>query len=144
MFKSIFKVAFRNLRRQKGYSFINILGLTIGLAITIIIAFYVIDDLTFDNFHNDADSIYRVLTTENTNTGSMTYSITCGPLIPAAKESIPEIKDAVRTFAMGRPLVAKGDVPLNEMSADNSIQLQGFITQPEFFDVFSHREHGGI
>lgn len=139
MFKSIFKVAFRNLRRQKGYSFINILGLTIGLAISLIIAFYVIDDLTYDNFHKDADNIYRVLTTESTNTGSMTYSITCGPLIPAAKESIPEIKDAVRTFAMGRPFVAAGVVPQNEMNASNSIQLQGFITEPEFFDVFSFK-----
>lgn len=139
MFKSIFKVAFRNLRRQKGYSFINILGLTTGLAITLIIAFYVIDDLTYDNFHDDADNIYRVLTTESTNTGSMTYSITCGPLIPAAKENIPEIKEAVRTFAMGRPFVAAGVMPQNEMSASNSIQLQGFITQPEFFDVFSFK-----
>ena len=139
MFKSILKVAFRNLLRQKGYSFINILGLTIGLVITLIIAFYVIDDFTYDNFHKDANNIYRVLTTESTNTGSMTYSITCGPLLPAAKESIPEIKEAVRTFAMGTPFVAAGVVPQNEMSADNSIQLQGFITEPEFFDVFDFK-----
>lgn len=139
MFKSIFKVAFRNIRRQKAYSFINILGLTTGLAVSLIIAFYVIDDLTFDNFHEDSENIYRVLTTEVTSTSSMVYSITCGPLIPASKENIPEIKEAVRTFAMGTPFVAAGVVPQNEMNATNSIQLQGFITEPEFFNVFSFK-----
>ena len=94
MLKSYLKIAFRTMRRQKGYSFINISGLTIGLAVSLIIAFYVVDDLTFDSFHESPENIYRVLTNENTNEGSMTYSITAGPLLPASLQAIPEIKNA--------------------------------------------------
>jgi putative ABC transport system permease protein len=97
----------------------------------------VIDDLTYDNFHEDAENIYRVLSTETTKSGEMTYSITAGPLIPASKESIPEVVEAARVFAMGQPFVAPGNVPPNELSADNAFNLQGFIAEPEFLEIFS-------
>lgn len=137
MLKNYLKIALRVIKKQKWYSVINILGLTIGLTVSLIIAFYVIDDLTYDNFHDDAENIYRVLTIENTSVGAMTYSITAGPLIPAASENIPEIVAATRTFSIGRPLVAAGNVPVNELNQTTGIQLQGFITEADFFDVFS-------
>ena len=73
MLTHYFKIALRTIKHQKSYSFINIAGLTIGLTISLAIAFYVIDDLTFDRFHRDAEDIYRVLTLENSNAGSLTY-----------------------------------------------------------------------
>lgn len=139
MFLSYLKIAFRNIKRQKTYSFINIAGLTIGLTITLIIAFYVIDDLTFDRFHEEPENIYRVLTIENTNEGSMIYSITAGPLIPASSQNIPEVKAAARTFAIGRPLIAPGDVAQDQMDQNNSVRLQGFIADSTFLDVFSFK-----
>ncbi len=137
MLKNFILVAIRNIKRQKAYSFINIFGLTLGLSISIIIAFYVIDDLTFDNFHNNPENIYRVLSTETSKTGEMLYSITAGPLIPASKESLPEVAEAVRVFTMGQPFVAPGNVPANELSAENAFNLRGFITEPEFLNVFN-------
>ncbi len=137
MLKHYLKVAFRSLRRQFGYSIINIAGLTIGLTISLVIAFYVIDDLTYDNFHENADDIYRVLTIEKTNSDNMTYSITAGPLIPAAKDEIPEVISAVRCFAIGNPLVAAGRVDPQNLDQNNGIRLRGYLTEREFFDIFS-------
>jgi putative ABC transport system permease protein len=137
MFKNFLKIALRNIKRQKAYSFINIAGLTIGLSVTLIIAFYVIDDLTFDKFHEKSDNIYRLLTIENSQGGEMIYSITSGPLVPAIKETLPQIENGARVLAIGRPFVAKGNVPPQEMNAENSVQLQGYITENSFFDIFS-------
>ena len=60
MLRSYFLVALRNLWRQKGYTLINILGLTVGLASTIFILLYVINEMTYDRFHEKSDRIYRV------------------------------------------------------------------------------------
>lgn len=139
MFLNYFKIAYRNLLKHKGYSAINVIGLSLGLMVSLVIAFYVIDDLTFDSMHDDADRIHRVLMLENTGSGSMTYSITCGPIIPASVANIPEIEAGVRAFGMGRLFVAAGVVPQQEMTAENSLQLRGYITEPSFFDVFSFR-----
>ena len=139
MFLSYFKIAYRNLLKHKGYSAINIIGLSLGLTVSLVIAFYVIDDLTFDSFHNDSERIYRVLTLENSGGTEMIYSITAGPIIPASVDNIPEIEAGVRAFGMGRPLVAPGNVPVQEMNQTNAIQLRGYITEPEFFDVFSFK-----
>ena len=139
MIKNYLKIACRNLLKHKAYSAINIVGLALGLMVSLVIAFYVIDDLTFDTMHEDADRVYRVLTTENTGSGTMTYAITSGPIIPASVNSIPEVVAGTRAFGMGRLLVAPGNVPPQEMTQENSVQLQGFITEPEFFDVFDFK-----
>src|SRR6056297_94287 len=60
MFKNYLIIAIRNLVRQKGYFFINLLGLTIGLTACLLITFYVIDELSYDRFHENGDRIYRV------------------------------------------------------------------------------------
>ncbi|MCK4854951.1 MAG: ABC transporter permease, partial [Bacteroidales bacterium] len=59
MIANIIKVAFRNLFKHFGYSFINILGLAIGLASSIFIFLYVVNELTYDRFHEKSDRIYR-------------------------------------------------------------------------------------
>ena len=99
MFKNYLKIAFRNLYRNKGFSIINISGLSIGLAVSLVISFYVMDDLTYDRFHDDTDSIYRMLTIENSGDDTaITYSITSGPLIVGLKDAIPEVVASTRTF----------------------------------------------
>jgi len=60
MFKNYFKIAVRNLMRNKFYSFINIFGLAFGMAITVLITLYVQHELSFDTYHKNADRIYRV------------------------------------------------------------------------------------
>ena len=67
MFKNYFKTAFRNLARNKIYSFINIAGLSIGLACAMLIMLYVKDEVSFDRFHKNANNIYRIARKSNGN-----------------------------------------------------------------------------
>ncbi len=60
MLKNYLKIALRNLRRYKGYAFINTFGLAVGMACCLLIVLYVQDELSFDRFHEKADRIYRL------------------------------------------------------------------------------------
>ena len=82
MFTNYIKVAFRQLIRQKGYSFINIIGLTIGMACFILIGLWVQDELSFDRFHEKKDRIFRIL--NKTDDGDLIPSPTYA-LAPALK-----------------------------------------------------------
>ncbi|UCH93591.1 MAG: ABC transporter permease, partial [Candidatus Aminicenantes bacterium] len=60
MIKNYLKIAFRNIKRHKGYSFINIAGLAIGMACCILMVVYITSELGFDRYHENADRIYRL------------------------------------------------------------------------------------
>jgi ABC-type antimicrobial peptide transport system permease subunit len=96
MLKNYLKIALRNIRRYKGYSFINIAGLAIGMACCILILLWVQDELSYDRFHENADYIYRVIQDINFADHSTTWAITQGPLGPSLKEDFPEIINATR------------------------------------------------
>ena len=98
MLKNYLLITFRNLQKNKIYSFLNIFGLTIGLATFIIISLYVQFELSFDRYHAKADRIYRVVRDKPTNdTGVYTQTaVTPAPLGPAFVEEFPEIVAATR------------------------------------------------
>ena len=137
MFKNYFKIAFRNLFRQKTYSLINIIGFAIGLAVCLTISFYVIDDLTFDRFHDNAKNIYHLLSMDSSkNEGALSYSITAGPLVATMADNIPEVEAATRvtTFrqeGFGRVL-EDGEEQINDRT--NVLCLLG---DTEFFNIFN-------
>ena len=64
MLKNYFKITFRNIIRNKGYAAVNILGLAVGMASCVLILFYVQYELSFDNFHDKRDNIYRLILEE--------------------------------------------------------------------------------
>ncbi len=120
------KLALRNIWRHKTFSFINILGLTIGLASCIIIGLYAYTELTFDQFHQNHSSIYRVnKVTNEKGKQPQQDGITPGPLATRLTKEIPEVEAACRL----RPwftemLVSYDTVKLNlddVVYADNSI-----------------------
>ena len=91
------KLAFRNLLRHTSFSFINILGLTIGIASCIIIGLYIFNELTFDKFHSRHKNIYRVNKITNEKGGkAQEDGITPGLLAPAAVKDVPEVVAATR------------------------------------------------
>ena len=136
MFKNYIKVAFRSLFRQKTYSFINIFGFAIGLAVCLIISFYVIDDLTYDRFHDNAENIYHLLTVDNSeNEGALSYSITSGPLMATIAENIPEIEAATRITSFGQ--VGFGRVlEEGEEQIDDRNNVLCLVGDTDFFNVF--------
>lgn len=98
MFKNYFKVAVRNLMAKKGYSALNILGLSIGMAGCLIIFQYVAFEYSFDSFHEKKESLYRVLQAYSREGEQMEagHSYTAQALAPALKEGVPEIEEITR------------------------------------------------
>ncbi|MDH5704718.1 MAG: ABC transporter permease, partial [Candidatus Aminicenantes bacterium] len=92
MIKNYLKIALRNIKRQKVYSFINIIGLAVGIACCLFIALWVFDELSFDKFHKDVDNIYHVLIHTDVPNNSTTPVL----LAPTLKEEFPEIVEATR------------------------------------------------
>ncbi|MDX2443605.1 MAG: ABC transporter permease [Bacteroidales bacterium] len=109
MLRNYFLIAFRNLVRQKSLSFINILGLSLGLACTILILFWVLDELNYDRFHENIDNLYRVEENQHYSSGVYHVNVTPYPSGPVWKEGIPEIQNATRLNWVGGLLFQVGD-----------------------------------
>ncbi len=93
---SYVRISLRKIKRQKGYSFINIAGLAVGLACSILMMLWVGDELSFDRFHKNRNSLYRIITEWKTETGTMLDARTPTPLGPAIAAEIPEVADVCR------------------------------------------------
>ncbi|MEP6951837.1 MAG: ABC transporter permease, partial [Ginsengibacter sp.] len=96
MFRNYFKAAWRNLVNNKFYSAINITGLAIGLAVGIMILLWVQDELSYDSFHHNAGSIYKINSHLGTGTSAQVWEGSPGPLAVFSKQQIPEVVNAVR------------------------------------------------
>jgi putative ABC transport system permease protein len=96
MIKNYLKVAVRNLFRQKFYTIINISGLSIGIAISLLIAFYVYDELSYDKFHTDADRIHQIYLKAMLQGKPIEGANTCAPIAAASKEELTGVEDAIR------------------------------------------------
>lgn len=96
MFKNYIKTAWRNLARNKFYSVINIAGLTVGLAIGILILFWVQDEFSFDSFHQNASNIYRMELFGGTGASKQIWEVTVAPMGPLAKQELPTVQNQVR------------------------------------------------
>ena len=96
MIKNYFLIAFRNIRKNIGFSLINILGLSIGITATLLILLWVQDELSFDRFHENAKNLYQVEEDQYYSGEVYHVTVTPYPSGPVWKEEIPEIKDACR------------------------------------------------
>ena len=132
MIKNYFKIAWRNLMKNKIYSFINVFGLTIGLTTFLLIALYVFDELTFDRFHKNADNIYRIVEDKTTPEGKEIKNAGAGYQVSEkGKVDLPEIKDAARLVTFGRANVATTE-NTNVFYEDYTIGNPGFLTTFDF------------
>ena len=96
MIRNYFKTAWRNLRKNKFYSFVNIAGLTVGLAIGMLILLWVRDELSFDTFHRKAASIYRIEIFGGTGASRQIWDEMVAPIGPLAKKELPEVEEQAR------------------------------------------------
>ncbi len=129
MFKNYFKIAFRNLARNKIYSFINIAGLSIGLACAMLIILYVKDEVSYDRFHKNVSNIYRITTQSiDKNGGKGRKDPNTGYLQgPRFAQNVPEIKSFVRVQSGGE-----------DMKTGTEVQGQELLyVDSTFFKVFS-------
>lgn len=92
MFRNYLKAAFRNLWKNKGYSFLNIGGLAIGMACAGLIFLWVEDELTFNHYFSNRDNLYKVKDRQTYDGNTFTFDATPGPLAAGIKSEIPGIK----------------------------------------------------
>ena len=101
--RNFFKMFWRNVQKNKIYSFINIFGLTAGLVSFLLIALYVFDEFTYDRFHKKAPSIYRVVETKTSREGKVTKVVSVAANVSTkAKQELPEVLNATRFSMLGR------------------------------------------
>ncbi|MGH2564386.1 MAG: ABC transporter permease, partial [Ginsengibacter sp.] len=97
MFKNFFKIAWRNLLRNKGFSIINITGLAIGMASAMLILLWVQNELSYDSFYQNKDRLYQAWNKDKGNDGKIScWNVTPKPLAPALKQEYPEVEQATR------------------------------------------------
>jgi putative ABC transport system permease protein len=106
VFKNYIKIALRNLRKYKGYSFINIAGLAIGLASCALIMLYVRDELSFDRYHQNAGRIYRVNLDAGIGGTFVKSATTAAPMAAALVQEFPEVANATRFWQTSRVLIS--------------------------------------
>ena len=99
MLKNYLTIAFRAFRKQKGYAFLNISGLALGVACCVLILLFVQDEWSYDRFYEDADRIYRVAIEETTPTSKALYPLTPFPLAATLVADYPEVLHATRVRA---------------------------------------------
>lgn len=120
----------RNISRYKGYSFINIAGLAIGMACCILILLWVQDESSYDDFHQDVERLYRVAIDIRTQTANRVFAPVCPMLAPTIKKDLPQIEQVVRFFPRRNLLVKYGE--------EKKFYEDGFaFVDPEVFEVFS-------
>jgi len=113
MLKNYLKIAFRNLWKHKVFSFINIMGLTVGMSACFLIFLYVSFELSYDNFNSKSDRIYRLVTDVITPSETIKADVTSWAYAPNIKADFPEVESFVRVNG-GSFLVRKGDIKFQE------------------------------
>lgn len=128
MWKNYLKIAWRNIIRSKSHSFINIGGLGIGMAASILILIWVQFELSVDRFHENSDRIYAVWRNSEMQGEISSWDYTPAPYAEALLEEYPEVEEAARITEWDPFLLASGDRKFTEPIT---------FTDPGFFKIFS-------
>jgi len=129
MIKNYLKIAFRNLKKHKAYSLINIAGLAIGMATCIMILLWVNDELRFDRFHDKGDHLYRIICSDMWSGERFWFAETPAPLAPALKEEFPEIINSTRYNRTRNVLFKQGETKFVEETVG--------MADPSFLEMFT-------
>ncbi|GAB3758287.1 ABC transporter permease [Spirosoma pomorum] len=131
MLRNYFKIAFRNLRKQRGFTFINIVGLAVGLSCCLLLVLYVNDELSYDRYNVKANRIYRINTDARFGGRTVALAVTPDPLGPTLKQDYPQVEQFVRLHHRGTWLVKRAGLS-TAISEDNVM-----FADSTLFDVFT-------
>lgn len=140
MFRNHLKTALRNLWKHKAFSFINLLGLTIGLTSFMLIALFLFDELSYDSIHERGNEIYRLVENQTSADGKNTKRSGTGYLVSIrAKRSLPEIRDVARISSFWRPDIRTSESKANVFHEDFVAANPGFLTVFSFPLIYGDR-----
>src|ERR1700744_1229465 len=131
MIRNYLLIAFRNLQKNKAFSFINIFGLAVGMAAGLLIIQYVSFELSFDNFHAKKDRVYRV-TQDRYDHGKLSTQWAGGAFAEgnAFKNNFPEVEDYLKVVSAGSVLAINNDTKI--------VLDKSYFAGPSFFNLFSY------
>ena len=132
MLRNYLKIAIRNLWKNKTFSFINIAGLAIGLSCFLLIALYVLDELSFDKYNANADRTYRINSDIRFGGANLHMPVTSDMMGQLLKKDYPQVEQYTRIFTFngdGNKLIKKGNEYINEYRVAHA--------DSTFFDVFT-------
>ncbi|QNF32850.1 ABC transporter permease [Adhaeribacter swui] len=137
MLLNYFKIAFRNLLRHKAFSLLNIAGLSVGVAVALLIFLIVRFELSFDTFHQKRDRTYRVVN-DFTHEAGKDYQVGVPfPFVPALKTDFPQLEKVTTTFQAYNSQITVLDEQgaiTKKFREENSL----LFTEPEFFQIFDY------
>ena len=134
MLKNYFKIAWRNLLRNRAFSLINIFGLAIGLASCLLITLYIFDENNYDKHQKNGDRVFRIASV--TNKGE-TWAAAAGPLAFTLKNNLPEIEEATRLMTF--PDIAKMLMQYEGSSEKKQFfESNGYYVDSTFFRLFTY------
>lgn len=138
MYQSYFKIGWRNLLHHKGYSFINISGLAVGMAACVLIMLYVVDEMSYDTHHVDGDRVYRI----SSQIKDLKYVAAAAPIAEGLKRDFPEVEQSTRVlrFPGADQMLLK-----EEKSNKQFFEINGYYVDSTFFQLFTYQfKYGDI
>jgi putative ABC transport system permease protein len=130
MFKTYFKTTIRNLWKNKGYSFLNIFGLAIGIACAGLIFLWVEDELNWDQFNTKKDNLYRIRENQKYDTYIATFGSTPAPMAPVMQQEIPGVANTCRIIGWNTKLITIGNRSVYAFPNYADVSLFSMFTFP--------------
>ena len=131
MIRNFIIITLRSIATHKVYTFVNILGLAVGMACALMISLYVMHETSYDNFHRDADRIYRVSVIGKLRGRPLKIAVTSAPMAHVLQKEYPSVESVIRVAKFGAWLVSCNDIRYNE---DNFL-----FADSNFFNFFSFK-----
>ncbi len=129
MIKNILLIALRNFNKDKWYSLLNVLGLTMGMTFSLFLIFYIIDELNYDKFNEKADRICRIVSYIQEKDKNTNWTSTQMPLAPTLKKDFPEVEESARLLSRERTLFKKGN--------DGFYETKVYYADSNIFKIFT-------
>src|SRR4051812_17937512 len=131
MIRNLLLTAFRNFIKDKWYSILNVLGLTLGVTFSLFLIFYVADELSYDRYQKNAARIFRINTYIHEKDKNTDWTLSQLPLGPQVKKDYPEVQEMARLFSRERTLFKNGE--------NNFYETKVYYADSTVFKVFEHK-----
>lgn len=131
MIKNLLLTALRNFKKDKWYSLLNVLGLTIGITFSLFLIFYVRDELAYDRYNKNADRIYRINSYIQEKDKNTDWAITQEPLARTLKREFPEVEESGKMMQRERTLFKEG--------ANNFYEKKVYYADSTIFNIFTYK-----
>ena len=131
MIKNALLIAIRNFKKDKWYSLLNILGLTIGITFSLFLIFYIKDELNYDRYNEKADRIFRIVSYIQEKDKNTDWTLTQAPLAATLKKDYPEVEESTRFMGRERTLFKNGE--------NNFYETKVYYADSTVFNIFSYK-----